>query len=185
MRPVLFLPQAGGGDAIVTAAATGIQRLAARHRFGTFKDLKLPREAAAGKLLEAAAGSDSYTADVRYAHRATDPTDPKTKTTTQHGANRLAAVGLAALTVAPWRRDGEVRLQVLGGGRDDGAFTFTWRIWREPISRAAIRCLLGHPGLHDRATRAALGIVELRRTRRIVFGRYMNFTRAAAIREKE
>ena len=39
--------------------------------------------------------------DVRYALRATDPTDSKTKETTQHGANRLAAIGLSALTVAP------------------------------------------------------------------------------------
>ena len=39
--------------------------------------------------------------DVRYATRATDPTDAKTKERTQHGANRLAAIGLSALTVVP------------------------------------------------------------------------------------
>ena len=119
--------------------------------------------------------------DVRYAHRATDPTDQKTKATTQHGANRLAAVGLAALTVAPQRRQaGAVRLAVLGGGRDpdSGGFVFTWPIWREPASLAAIRSLLGHPGLDDPDTRASFGIVELRQARRISFGRYMNFTRA-------
>ena len=119
--------------------------------------------------------------DVRYALRATDPTDPKTKATTQHGANRLAAVGLAALTVVPQRRWAEpARLAVLGGSRDpdSGGFVLTWPIWREPASLTAIRSLLGHPGLADPDTRASLGIVELRRTRRISFGRYMNFTRA-------
>ena len=46
--------------------------------------------------------------DVRYALRAADPTTTATtKETTQHGANRLAAVGLTALTVvsgAPCRK---------------------------------------------------------------------------------
>ena len=64
--------------------------------------------------------------DVRYALRATDPTTQSTKETTQHGANRLAAVGLAALTVVPERRAGKAR--------------------RKPISMTAIRALLSHPG---------------------------------------
>ena len=117
--------------------------------------------------------------DVRYAHRATDPTDERTKETTQHGANRLAAVGLAALTVVPRQRAGEIRLEVLGGTWSaNGSFIFSWPIWRDPISLTAIRALLGHPGLDDPATRAALGIVDRRRTRRISSGRYMNFTPA-------
>ena len=115
--------------------------------------------------------------DVRYALRATDPTDSKTRETTQHGANRLAAVGLSVLTVAPRLRAGAVRLDVLGGDRD-GGFAFQWPIWRHPISLAAIRALLGHSGLDKQATRDALGVVELRRARRISVGRYMNFTRA-------
>ena len=120
--------------------------------------------------------------DVRYALRATDPTTVSTKETTQHGANRLAAVGMTALTVVPERRAGEARLDVLGGGRDsDGAFTFTWPIWRDPISLAAIRALLGHPNLNDPATRDALGVVDRQRTSRISFGRYMNFTRAESV----
>ena len=271
VRPVLYLSEAVGRDAILTATAAGVQRLAARHDFAPYKDLKLPLVAATEKLREAA-GSDSYTADlwaalvsdaavrernktpeaeptplclifgqghqhflerlqtvprqrqpdrgpkrnqptvletdclsealftpwvrpdatpsfrwdphedVRYAHRATDPTDPKTKATTQHGANRLAAVGLAALTAVPRRRAGEARLEVLGGGRDsDGTFVFTWPIWRDPISLAAIRNLLGHPGLDQAATRAALGIVERRRARRISFGKYMNFSPAESL----
>jgi hypothetical protein len=51
--------------------------------------------------------------DVRYALRAEDPSGDKS--TTQHGANRLAAIGLPILTTAPIQRGDRVRLQVLGG----------------------------------------------------------------------
>ena len=117
--------------------------------------------------------------DVRYALRAHNPTDSKTKETTQHGANRLAAVGLSLLTVAPRRRAGEVRLAVLGGQRDSrGGFVFQWPIWRAPISLAAIRALLGHSGLGSHSKLAVLGVVEVRQARRISAGKFMNFTRA-------
>ena len=120
--------------------------------------------------------------DVRYALRATDPSTRSTKETTQHGANRLAAVGLAALTVVPERRAGKVRLGMLGGGRDaGGAFTFTWPIWRKSISLTAIRALLGHPGLDDADTRRALGVVDRQRGHRVSVGRFMNFTRAVSL----
>lgn len=118
--------------------------------------------------------------DVRYALRATDPTDSKTKETTQHGANRLAAVGLSVLTVVPRLRAGTAQLGVAGGERS-GGFAFTWPIWRDPISLATIRSLLGHTGLDKPATREALGVVELRRARRISVGKFMNFTRAEAV----
>ena len=117
--------------------------------------------------------------DVRYALRARDPTDAKTKDTTQHGANRLAAVGLSALTVVPSARSGRVRLAMLGARREtDGSFVFRWPIWRAPIGLACIRALLGHPGLGRRETLAALGIVEVRKARRISAGQFMNVTRA-------
>lgn len=117
--------------------------------------------------------------DVRYALRARDPTDAATKETTQHGANRLAAVGLSALTVAPISRFGQVRLAMLGGRREmDGSFIFRWPIWRAPIGLSCIRALLGHPGLGSRETLAALGIVEVRQARRISAGKFMNVTRA-------
>ncbi len=120
--------------------------------------------------------------DVRYALRATDPTDSKTKETTQHGANRLAAIGLSALTLVPQIRAGEIQLGVLGGGRDrNGDFIFTWPIWCNLISLATIRSLLGHPSLNDLMTRKELGIFECRRTRRISAGQFMNFTRAESI----
>lgn len=120
--------------------------------------------------------------DVRYALRAKDPTDSKTKETTQHGANRLAAIGLSVLTVVPRLRFGKARLAVLGGQRDpDGIFVFGWPIWKEPLSLAGIRALLGHPHLDRPKTRAALGISERRGTRRISSGKFMNFTRADTI----
>jgi hypothetical protein len=121
--------------------------------------------------------------DVRYALRAGDPSAEKS--TTQHGANRLAALGLPILTAAPVQRGNRVRLQVLGGSvaRD---FTFAWPIWREPASLAAIRAMLSHPDLTgDPATAqtklAHLGVEQVRRARRIGVGRFMNFTRAEVI----
>ena len=120
--------------------------------------------------------------DVRHALRATDPTDSKGKETTQHGANRLAAVGLSVLTVAPRRRSGDVRLEVIGGSRDgSGSFLFTWPIWRDPVSLATIRSLLSYRRLEDEANRTVLGIVDLLRTRRISAGKFMNFTRAESV----
>ncbi len=117
--------------------------------------------------------------DIRYALRARDPTDPKTKETTQHGANRLAAVGLSVLTVAPRMRLGRVRLVMLGGRREiDGSFIFRWPIWRAPISLACIRVLLGHPNLGCQETLDALDIVEVLQARKISTGRFMNVTRA-------
>ena len=121
--------------------------------------------------------------DVRYALRARDPTDSATKDTTQHGANRLAAIGLSVLTVAPTSLHGQVRLGMLAGRREtDGGFVFRWPIWRAPISLACIRALLGHPGLGSRKTHDALGIVEVRQARRISAGKFMNVTRAEPIR---
>ncbi|KKZ13759.1 MAG: hypothetical protein TQ37_03505 [Candidatus Synechococcus spongiarum 15L] len=117
--------------------------------------------------------------DVRYALRARNPTDPKTKETTQHGANRLAAVGLSLLTVAPRRRAGQVRLTVLGGQPEPrGGFVFRWPIWQAPISLAAIRALLGHPDLGPDNKLAVLGVKEVRQARQISTGKFMNFTRA-------
>ena len=121
--------------------------------------------------------------DVRYALRAGDPSAEKS--TTQHGANRLAALGLTVLTAAPVQRGNRVRLQVLGGSADRD-FTFAWPIWREPASLSAIRAMLSHPGLTgDPATAqtklAHLGVEQVRRARRIGVGRFMNFTRAEVI----
>ena len=119
--------------------------------------------------------------DVRYALRANNPTNQKTKEGTQHGANRLATVGLSLLTVVPRHRNGRIRLALIGGERErDGTHILSWPIWREAVGLAGIRALLGHPHLDNPGIRAALGVVERRQARRISSGKYMNVTRAVA-----
>ncbi len=117
--------------------------------------------------------------DVRYALRARDPTDAETKETTQHGANRLAAVGLSVLTVVPKSRGSQVKLTMLGGQDEtNNRFAFRWPIWRAPISLAGIRALLCHPWLERPETRTAPGVVDIRRAWRISVGKFINITRA-------
>lgn len=119
--------------------------------------------------------------DVRHALRARDPTDPATRETTQHAANRLAAIGLSVLTVVPQRHGTAVRLGLVGGARTrSGEWRYAWPIWREPVTLAAIRTMLVHPRTHDPATRAALGIVDVRTARQLRSERYRHITRAAA-----
>ncbi len=120
--------------------------------------------------------------DVRYAVRANDPTDARTKETTQHGANRLAAVGLSVLTAVPTQRHGTTKLTILGGHRNaNGSFLFRWPIWQKPVSLTCIKALLGHPCMEDRRTRDALDIVEIREAKRISSGKFMNFKRAETV----
>ena len=123
--------------------------------------------------------------DVRYALRAKNPSLASNKELTQHGANRLAAVGLSMLTVVPRLQDGGARLGMVGGHyRRDRDFMFVWPIWRKPMSLAGIRALLGHPHIDSSETREALAIFECRRARRVLrhdtVGVYINFTRALA-----
>jgi hypothetical protein len=118
--------------------------------------------------------------DVRYALRADDPSGEKS--TTQHGANRLAALGLPVLTVAPSQRGARIRLQLLGGTFERNEFFFSWPIWREPASLAGIRALLSCPDLGKGPSALAhLGVAEVRRARRIGVGKFMNFTRAEPV----
>jgi hypothetical protein len=118
--------------------------------------------------------------DVRYALRADDPSGQKS--TTQHGANRLAAIGLPTLTVTPAQRGARVRLQVLGGTLERNELAFYWPIWRGAASLAAVRALLSHPELaRGPSTLRHLGVEEVRRTRRVGVGKFMNFTRAEPI----
>jgi hypothetical protein len=111
--------------------------------------------------------------DVRYALLADDPSG--VKTTTQHGANRLAAIGLATLTAAPFQHNGKVRIAVPGGKYEHG-FRFTWPIWRDPASLSTIRALLSHPLLREPGALGYLGVVEVREARRISVAKFMNFT---------
>jgi len=115
--------------------------------------------------------------DVRYALMAGDPTDPAYKAGTQHGANRLAAVGLAALTLAPEMRAGRVRPVILGGAVDSDGFSFAIPIWRDPATLAAIRMLLSHPDLRKPGRLEHLGVDHVVVAQRISVGKFMNFAR--------
>lgn len=116
--------------------------------------------------------------DVRYALLPGDPTDETYKARTQHGANRLAVAGVAALTVAPATRGERVRLRVLGGSVTRDGFAFAWPVWREPATLSTIRALLGHPGLWKPGGLEHLGVAFVYTTRRISVGKFMNFSQA-------
>jgi len=118
--------------------------------------------------------------DVRYALMFGDPSNAANKEGTQHGANRLAAPGLALFTAAPAQRGGQVRLAV-PGGTWDGGFSLAWPIWREPASLDVIRALLGHPDLRRPGALPHLGVDHVRETRRISVGKFMNFTPARVL----
>ena len=115
--------------------------------------------------------------DVRYALMAGDPTDPAYKAGTQHGANRLAAVGLAALTLAPEMRAGRARPVIVGGAVDADGFSFAIPIWRDPATLAAIRVLLSHPDLRRPERLKHLGVDHVVVAQRISVGKFMNFAR--------
>jgi len=116
--------------------------------------------------------------DVRYALMAGNPTDTDYKTGTQHGANRLAAVGLAVLTIVPETRAGRVRPAILGGLSGAAGFSFVWPIWREPATLSAVRGLLAHPDLRKPDGLAHLSVDHVLAARRISVGKFMNFSRA-------
>ena len=119
--------------------------------------------------------------DVRYGTMPGDPTDPAFRGGTQHGANRLAALGLSALTVVPQLRLGRVRPAIAGGARDRNGFSFAWPIWREPITLHAIVALLTHPSLREPGALSHLGVEHVMLARRISVGKFMNFSRARPI----
>jgi len=119
--------------------------------------------------------------DVRYALMAGDPTDSAYKPGAQHGATRLAAVGLAALTLAPELRAGRVRPTVIGGASGDGGFSFAWPIWRHPATLTALRGLLSHPDLREPRGLEHLGVDHVVVARRFSVGKYMNFSRGRPI----
>jgi hypothetical protein len=117
----------------------------------------------------------------RHAYQWRAPT--KDPPTTQHGANRLAIVGLSALTCAPTILRNRVQLSVIGGDGSGDRFTFAWPIWRAPASFAAIRALLSHPRLREPQALDHLGVDHLRVTRRINLDRLRNFTDAEPLME--
>lgn len=115
----------------------------------------------------------------RHAYQWRAPT--KDPPTTQHGANRLAIIGLSTLIAAPVSSGVRVQLFVIGGKGAGDRFTFAWPIWPEPASLAAIRALLSHPKLHEPGSLQYLGIEHVRVTQRVNLDRLRNFTYAEAL----
>ncbi len=122
--------------------------------------------------------------DVRYALMYGDPSNDRNKEGTQHGANRLAAIGLSLFTVAPVQRGGQVRLETPGGTWSHG-FNVAWPIWRHPIGLESVRGLLTHPDLRNPRALDRLGVDHVREARRISVGKFMNFTKARVVDREE
>lgn len=119
----------------------------------------------------------------RYAMMAGDPTNGAYKQGTQHGANRLAAVGLACLTLVPQQRGDRVRVLCLGGANMEGKFSLAWPIFAFPMTLASLRALLAHPDLRQPGSLKHLGVDHVMVTERIPVGKFMNFTTAGVPRE--
>ncbi|MGH7659738.1 MAG: type I-G CRISPR-associated protein, Cas3-extension family, partial [Vulcanimicrobiaceae bacterium] len=120
--------------------------------------------------------------DRRYALRFDDPSgDPAT---TEHGANRLAILGLLSFQTAPriGRRGARITLGTRGvsRGEKDRRVRITWPIWSLPTSMQSIHAMLDLPELGEDhppfETLSAYSIRQLRRVRRISNGKYISFT---------
>ncbi len=115
--------------------------------------------------------------DRRYAHQFGDPSEGKNKIGTVTGANRLAAIGVGALTSAPI---GE-RLATLGLAGRRGEWDVCWPLAAVPTSLAGHLALLAHPWLGDEEKApglAAYGVRGIARARRFQVGKFFNFERA-------
>ena len=112
----------------------------------------------------------------RHAYQWRAPT--KDPPTTQHGANRLAIIGLSALTAVPVSSGTRVHLSVLGGTASGDRFSFAWPIWTPPASLPAIRAMLSHPQLREPRALENLGVDHVVVTRRVSLDRLRNFTNA-------
>lgn len=118
--------------------------------------------------------------DRRYALRADDPSGDSVGL--QHGANRLAAIGLPVLSGAAILRRSELRFLVRATSYTaDGTIAITWPLWPHPARLSAIRALLCHPTMAEHGAVAAdelhrLGIAHVMRAERISVGKFMNIT---------
>lgn len=114
----------------------------------------------------------------RQALMAGDPTDKAFKLGTEKGANRLAAIGLSVLPVVAGAQD---RALVPGfWARDEGP-TFHWPIWRAPVSLAAVRAMLAHPGIAEPGGLARLGVETVMRAPIEAIGQYKHVGRAGPL----
>jgi hypothetical protein len=114
-----------------------------------------------------------------HAHQWAAPTAEQP--TTEHGAVRLALIGLSCFPVLPSAESGQLRTPVPGGHEDEGAFFVSWPIWRHPMTLTAIRALLATQCSARGIDPDALGIFAAMRASRVGLGKYIVFTRAVEV----
>lgn len=115
----------------------------------------------------------------QHAHQWAAPTTEQP--TTEHGANRLALIGLSYVAVLPSTDTAVARTPVIGARPIDDAFAIRWPIWRHAMSPTAIRSLLAYRGHDDKETHRRLGIVTLYSASRVGLGKFIAFTRATQL----
>lgn len=126
-----------------------------------------------------------FVEDRRYALRYSDPSsDPPT---TEHGANRLAIIGMLSFQSAPSLRGRTADLAVRGvsRSRETRRLRITWPIWYRPASLEAIHAMLEERELADDhpafKALARYGVDQARRVYRITSGKFISFSRAMAL----
>lgn len=113
--------------------------------------------------------------DVRYALQFGDPSEGKNKQGTQHGANRLAAIGLACLPASPARIGRRHRPTPPGGRWPPGGFALSWPLMEEPVSLSALVSAMDAEDQSPPGPRV--------RTRRQSVGKFMSFTPGRTVEE--
>ncbi len=124
--------------------------------------------------------------DRRYALRAINPSNDAG--TTEHGANRLAILGLISFQSAPATdRIGRPMLATRAVSRNRGTRNkrITWPIWSRPAPLESIHMFLDEYELSrdypDFGSLIRHSISQARRVQRISVGKFINFTRAEAL----
>ena len=120
--------------------------------------------------------------DRRYALRAKKPS--KDPSTTEHGANALAAIALTLFPVfAVARRRGTRVLSPSTCYDGSGQIVFSWPIWTQVTSLDGLRALLAHRALTAAQFdgRAMPSVVAVFRARRVSVGKYFNVTLAQKV----
>jgi len=112
-----------------------------------------------------------------HAHQWTAPT--KEEPTTEHGANRLALIGLSCFPVLPSSSTRQSQTPLPGGKNVNGTFSVSWPIWRCPMTLPAIRALMVSIARLGRAAHDDLEVFAVMRSQRMPLDRYISFTRAS------
>ncbi len=118
--------------------------------------------------------------DRRYALRELNPSKDPGKT--EHGANRLAVVGLPLLTSLPTGRRGAASIATIGFNRTEKRRHITWPLWTAWLDLETVLAILVRSELHGPAPLVAplhpIGVTAAFRSYRVENGYYANFTRA-------